>query len=152
METWVPGAGRDEVALWRQLTLLMEQANATAGKRLTRCHGVSVNELLLLLPLAERRDGTLRMSELIRSLGVNQSVVSRMAARLEDAGWVTRRSAPDDKRGVDVQITVAGRRLAGEAEQTLRRTLAEVLDAAALNDPTASLVARLRYAPATPLG
>lgn len=50
METWVPGAGRDEVALWRQLTLLMEQANATAGKRLTRCHGVSVNELLLLLP------------------------------------------------------------------------------------------------------
>ncbi|GGU32455.1 MarR family winged helix-turn-helix transcriptional regulator [Streptomyces violascens] len=151
METWAPRTGRDEVALWRQLTLLMEQVNAAAGKRLTRSHGVSVNELLLLLSLTERRDGTLRMSDLIRTLGASQPVVSRMAARLEDAEWVARRSASDDKRGVDVQVTAAGRRIAGEAERTLRKTLAEALDAAALNDSTASLVARLRYAPAVPL-
>ncbi|MFD7450692.1 MarR family winged helix-turn-helix transcriptional regulator [Kitasatospora sp. NPDC059827] len=151
METWGPGSGRDEIAIWRQLTRLMEQVNATAGRRLTRSHGVSMSELLLLLSLAEQRDGTLRMSDLVKTLGANQPSVSRMTARLEDAEWVVRRSALDDKRGVDVRITEAGRRLAGEAEQTLRKALAEALDSAALSDSTASLVARLRYAPAVPI-
>lgn len=151
METWGPGSTRDEIAIWRQLTRLMEQVNATTGKRLARSHGVSMNELLLLLSLTEQRDGTLRMSDLVKALGANQPAVSRMAARLEDAEWVVRRSALDDKRGVDVQVTEAGRRLAGAAEQTLRKSLAEALDSAALNDSTASLVARLRYAPAVPM-
>ncbi|MFF2073617.1 MarR family transcriptional regulator [Kitasatospora sp. NPDC058162] len=151
METWGPGSARDEIAIWRQLTRLMEQVNATTGRRLARSHGVSMNELLLLLSLTEQRDGTLRMSDLVKALGANQPAVSRMAARLEDAEWVVRRSALDDKRGVDVQVTEAGRRLAGAAEQTLRKSLAEALDSAALNDSTASLVARLRYAPAVPM-
>ncbi|MGW2374563.1 MULTISPECIES: MarR family winged helix-turn-helix transcriptional regulator [Kitasatospora] len=151
METWGPGSGRDEIAIWRQLTRLMEQVNATAGRRLTRSHGVSMNELLLLLSLTERRDGTLRMSDLVKTLGANQPAVSRMVARLEDAEWVVRRSAVDDKRGVDVRVTEAGRQLAGMAEQTLRKALAEALDTAALTDSTASLVARLRYAPAVPM-
>ncbi|MBN3932896.1 MarR family transcriptional regulator [Streptomyces verrucosisporus] len=151
METWEAGSGRDEIALWRQLTRLTEMVNATAGRRLTRGHGVSMNELLLLLSLAERRDGTLRMSDLIKALGANQPAVSRTVARLEDAEWVVRRSALDDKRGVDVHITEAGRQLAGAARQTLRKTLAEALDAAALDDSTASLVARLRYIPAVPM-
>ncbi|MBV2156560.1 MarR family winged helix-turn-helix transcriptional regulator [Kitasatospora sp. SUK 42] len=151
METWGPGSGRDEIAVWRQLTRLTEQVNATAGRRLARSHGVSLNELLLLLSLTGRRDGTLRMSDLVKTLGANQPAVSRMVARLEDAEWVTRRSALDDKRGVDVQVTAAGRQLAGAAEPTLRKALAEALDAAALDDSTASLVARLRYAPAVPM-
>ncbi|MFJ9773238.1 MarR family transcriptional regulator [Kitasatospora sp. NPDC101157] len=151
METWGPGSGRDEIAIWRQLTRLMEQVNATAGRRLTRGHGVSMNELLLLLSLTERRDGTLRMSDLVKALGANQPAVSRMVARLEDAEWVVRRSAADDRRGVDVQVTEAGRQLAAVAEQTLRKALAEALDTAALTDSTASLVARLRYAPAVPM-
>ncbi|MFG2848394.1 MarR family transcriptional regulator [Kitasatospora sp. NPDC048296] len=151
METWGPGSGRDEIAVWRQLTRLMEQVSATAGRRLTRGHGVSMNELLLLLSLTEQRDGMLRMSDLVKALGANQPAVSRMVARLEDAEWVTRRSALDDKRGVDVQVTEAGRRLTRTAEQTLRKALSEALDTAALSDSTASLVARLRYAPAVPM-
>ncbi|MGV9269567.1 MarR family transcriptional regulator [Kitasatospora sp. NPDC003701] len=151
METWGPGSERDEIAVWRRLTRLMEQVNATAGRRLTRSHGVSMNELLLLLSLTEQRDGTLRMSDLVKALGANQPAVSRMVARLEDAEWVTRRSALDDKRGVDVQVTQAGRQLADAAQRTLRKSLTEALDTAALNDSTASLVARLRYAPAVPM-
>ncbi len=53
--------------------------------------------------------------------------------------------------GVDVQVTSTGRQLAEVAQLTLRKALAEALDAAALNDSTASLVARLRYAPAVPM-
>ncbi|WP_282692988.1 MarR family transcriptional regulator [Streptomyces sp. CC208A] len=155
METWGPAqraaGGVDEIALWRQLSRLMEQVNSTAGKRLTRGHGVSVSELMLLLSLAERRDGTLRISDLVKAVGSNQPSVSRAVARLEDAGWVERRSAVGDGRGVDVEITEEGRRLAGAARQTLRGALAEVLDAAALNDATASLVARLRYVPVLPV-
>ncbi|QMU71669.1 MarR family transcriptional regulator [Streptacidiphilus sp. P02-A3a] len=151
METWGPGNERDEIAVWRQLSRLMEQVNATAGRRLARGHGVSVNELLLLLSLTEQRDGTLRMSDLIKALGASQPAVSRMVARLEDAEWVIRRSLQDDRRGVDVQVTEAGRRLADAAERSLRKALTEALDAAALNDSTASLVARLRYEPAMPL-
>ncbi|MFE2723000.1 MarR family transcriptional regulator [Kitasatospora sp. NPDC059327] len=151
METWGPGSERDEIAVWRRLTRLTEQVNATAGRRLTRGHGVSMNELLLLLSLTERRDGTLRMSDLVKALGANQPAVSRMVARLEDAEWVTRRSAADDKRGVDVQVTEAGRQVADAAQRTLRKALTEALDTAALDDSTASLVARLRYAPAVPM-
>ncbi|MFF9017344.1 MarR family transcriptional regulator [Streptomyces sp. NPDC014870] len=150
METWGPGAGRDEVALWRQLARLTEQVNSTVGRRLTRGHGVAMSELLLLLSLTEQRDGTLRISDLVKALGANQSSVSRMVARLEEAGWVVRRSAQGDKRGVDVQVTAEGAELAGAARRTLSQALAEALDAAALNDSTASLVARLRYTPAAP--
>ncbi|MFJ7070698.1 MarR family winged helix-turn-helix transcriptional regulator [Streptomyces sp. NPDC101115] len=151
METWGPGGGVDEITLWRQLSRLMEQVNAAAGRRLARNHGISMNELLLLLSLSERRDGTLRISELVKTLGSNQPSVSRMVARLEEAEWVVRRSAVDDRRGVDAQVTEAGREVARAAEQTLRKALAEALDAAAVNDATASLVARLRYAPAMPV-
>ncbi|WP_086832364.1 MarR family transcriptional regulator, partial [Streptomyces sp. NRRL B-24572] len=108
METWGPGGEVDELALWRQLARLMEQVNSAASRRLARNHGVSTGELLLLLSLSERRDGTLRISELVKALGTNQPSVSRMVARLEEAEWVVRRSAADDKRGVDVQVTEAG--------------------------------------------
>ncbi|WP_052498837.1 MarR family winged helix-turn-helix transcriptional regulator [Streptomyces vietnamensis] len=151
METWGPGGEVDELALWRQLARLMEQVNSAASRRLARNHGVSTSELLLLLSLSERRDGTLRISELVKALGTNQPSVSRMVARLEEAEWVVRRSAADDKRGVDVQVTEAGRQVAGAAEQTLRKALTETFDAAAVSDSTASLIARLRYAPAMPV-
>ncbi|MFF5634725.1 MarR family winged helix-turn-helix transcriptional regulator [Streptomyces sp. NPDC012825] len=151
METWGPRGELDELALWRQLARLTEQVNTAASRRLTRGHGVSTAELLLLLSLSERRDGTLRISELVRTLGTNQPSVSRMVARLEEAEWVVRHSAVDDRRGVDVRITEAGRQVAGAAEQTLRKTLTETFDAAAVSDSTASLIARLRYAPAMPV-
>ena len=151
MATWGPASGRDEIALWRQLARLTEQVNSTAGRRLIRSHGVTMGELLLLLSLSEQRDGTLRISDLVKALGANQSSVSRMVARLEEAQWVVRRSALDDKRGVDVQVTEAGKLLAKTGQSTLRKALAEALDAAALDDSTASVVARLRYEPAIPM-
>ncbi|MEV7344523.1 MarR family transcriptional regulator [Streptomyces sp. NPDC093544] len=110
-----------------------------------------MGELLLLLSLSEQRDGTLRISDLVKALGANQSSVSRMVARLEEAQWVVRRSALDDRRGVDVQVTEAGRLLTKTGQSTLRKALAEALDAAALDDSTASVVARLRYEPAIPM-
>ncbi|MGW6746420.1 MarR family transcriptional regulator [Streptomyces sp. NPDC055025] len=148
METWGPASERDEIALWRQLSRLTEQVNSTVGRRLNRSHGATMGELLLLLSLSEQRDGTLRISDIVKALGTNQPSVSRMVARLEEADWVVRRSAVDDRRGVDVQVTEAGRLLAKTGQRTLRKVLAEALDAAALDDSTASLVARLRYAPA----
>jgi DNA-binding MarR family transcriptional regulator len=151
METWKPAGELDELALWRQLSRLMGQVNSAAGRRLARGHGISMGELLLLLTLSERQDGTLRISELVSRLGVNQPAVSRMAARLEEAEWLERRSAADDRRGVDVSITEAGRQVAEAAGRTLRKALTETLDAAAVSESTASLVARLRYAPAMPV-
>ncbi|MEE1756456.1 MarR family winged helix-turn-helix transcriptional regulator [Streptomyces sp. SP18CS02] len=138
--------GRDEVALWRQLTRLTEQVGSAANRQLTRKHGVTTGELMVLLTLAEQRDGMLRMADLVEGSSANQSSVSRMVARLEEADWVTRMHCQQDKRGVNVGITEVGRRLAKEAEQTFKNALSSGLDKAALDDRTASLVVRLRYA------
>ena len=63
-------------------------------------------EILVRLSEAPRR--TLRMSELAEAAESSRSRLSHAVARLEQAGWVSRRSCPSDKRGALAVLTPEG--------------------------------------------
>ncbi|GGY56702.1 MarR family winged helix-turn-helix transcriptional regulator [Streptomyces omiyaensis] len=61
--------------------------------------------------------GAVRQSELIHSLGLDPSTVTKMLQRLEQCGLVLRRPDPSDRRAVLVETTEEGRALRGGVER-----------------------------------
>jgi DNA-binding MarR family transcriptional regulator len=61
---------------------------------------------LLLLRLES--DGPQRVAHLAAALGLDGSTVTRQLAALDEAGWITRSSHPDDARATLVEATPAG--------------------------------------------
>jgi DNA-binding MarR family transcriptional regulator len=82
-------------------------------------HGLSVNELMLLMHLDQAAGGRLRRVDLAERLDLSQSGVSRMLAPIEKVGWVDRAEDPRDGRVGYVMLTPAGRRLAKDGAKTL---------------------------------
>jgi DNA-binding MarR family transcriptional regulator len=61
--------------------------------------------------------GELAIGELAEAEGVPASAATRIADRLEEAGLLTRRANPRDRRGVNVASTAEGRRLVADRRQ-----------------------------------
>jgi DNA-binding MarR family transcriptional regulator len=88
--------------------------------------GVSEYEVLERLAsedFAEQR----RMQELGEALHLSQSALSRVVGRLEKDGLAERGLCPQDRRGVFVCITGAGRERYEQARPAHRAALAETL-------------------------
>ncbi|WP_068920785.1 MarR family winged helix-turn-helix transcriptional regulator [Planobispora rosea] len=99
---------------WDLFALLYARVEADLGKALQRGHGLGLSEYRALRQLAGAPGGELRMQELAEAVGLNQSSVTRLIARLEEAGLTRRTLCSNDRRGVYSVITEAGRtRLAG---------------------------------------
>ncbi len=60
---------------------------------------------------------------LARSLGVTVSTTSGLVAKLAERGLVSRGSSEDDRRQIPLDLTEAGRSLAGELVESSRRFL-----------------------------
>jgi MarR family 2-MHQ and catechol resistance regulon transcriptional repressor len=71
-------------------------------------HGLSENELEILLRLGRTPKGRLRMSDLAAQTGLTSSGVTRVIDRLEQAGVVSRTSCESDRRGTWAEITPLG--------------------------------------------
>ena len=67
------------------------------------------------------------MQELAESVHLSQSALSRMIGRLEQHGLVGRSLCDNDRRGIYVCLTDAGRRRHAEALPTQRAVLAATL-------------------------
>lgn len=120
---------RDE-RLWNRLLALYREVDVELAGAMQHAHGLTLSEFRALRELAQAQAGELRMQELADAIGLNQSSVSRMVARLEGAGAVIRDVCPDDRRGVYAVITDEGRARLAAAESTYRRTLTAALDQA----------------------
>jgi DNA-binding MarR family transcriptional regulator len=97
-------------------------------------------ELLMLLSFT--RSGSLPMAKAGARLQVHPASVTNAASRLEAAGLVARRPHPEDGRAVLVEITDAGRSVAGQATEVLNR---EVFSQSDLTSPRmATLVELIR--------
>lgn len=98
---------------------------------LLRPIGLFPGQEILLMHLWAR-DGCAQ-AELVDTLGVDHSTVTRMLQRLEAAGMVVRRQSSQDRRVTLVSLTDAGRRLRGKIERTWqeleRLTTAHLSDA-----------------------
>ncbi len=97
---------------WTALTAAHAQVSGQLAGALARQCGLAINEFEILLRLGQPADpvnGGLRLTDLLTTVPLTQSALSRAVARLAERGWITRAAAPDDGRGVIVAITVAGR-------------------------------------------
>ena len=59
-----------------------------------------------------------RQRDLLRSLVISRSALSRLLGKLEGRGLVTQEPDPEDHRGVLVALTEAGQKLCAEAAET----------------------------------
>lgn len=96
------------VRVWVALARAYEAIDGRLAEVLRALDGLDRNELDALLRLGDAGDGGLRLCELAAPSRLTQPSVSRLVARLERRGWVTRRDDPDDRRGTRVMLTVRG--------------------------------------------
>ena len=114
------------VDTWRGL---LDSHARTHGalERALKAHDLSVSEFEVLERLANDRNDQRRMQELGEAVHLSQSALSRVVGRLEDDGLATRGMCREDRRGIYVCITDAGRRRHEAARPAHRAALAETL-------------------------
>ena len=86
---------------------------------LASVHGLTLNEILLLMNLEGAPLGRMRRVDLAAALAISQSSVTRMAIPLEKIGLVARDADPRDGRVAYVVLTGAGRERTRDARITL---------------------------------
>jgi DNA-binding MarR family transcriptional regulator len=74
--------------------------------------GIGVQQAILIGTLFDQ--GTMSMTELSKATGCDPAATGKALSSLIDRDWVERRDNPLDKRRWDVQLTRAGRRVAGQ--------------------------------------
>ena len=120
----------DEQAAWRAYLRANRELDVALDRDL-QAVGVSLSEYELLSMLSEADEGRLRMSALAALIVQSRSRVTHTAARLERRGWVRRSPAPEDGRGVLLQLTDQGRaaveRFARVHVESVRRHLVDIL-------------------------
>lgn len=119
-----------EKALINQWHTLLSSYNEVAShleRELQELHGLSLSDFETLDRLSNRDSDKCRMQQLAADMYLSQSALSRTVARLEKAGLVSRSLCQDDRRGVFVDLTEAGRQRHLEASKTHLDVLGEHL-------------------------
>src|ERR1700712_4845288 len=98
---------------------------ARALDRQTRGHELTRTQASVLATAA--RLGPLRITELAEIEGVNPTMLSRIVAKLEDAGSLHCGPEPEDRRAALVEPTAEGRALQQRLRDERTRLLAEHL-------------------------
>ena len=93
--------------------------------RQSRGHVLTGTQASVLAAAARR--GPVRISELAEIEGINPTMLSRIVAKLEEAGLLHRHADPDDRRVALVEPTAEGRALQQRLRDERTRLLAEHL-------------------------
>ncbi len=110
----------------RAIVLLWRQARRQAPSELT------IAQLSALATVV--RSGPIGVGQLAEAEALPSPAVTRLADKLEEAGLITRRPNPADRRGVLLAATTAGTRLMARREQASNTWLAERLEALPASD------------------
>lgn len=98
----------EEQRTWRAFLAAQRLVSDKVERRLQAGAGMPQAYYEILVRLSEAPDRTLRMSVLADSALSSRSRVSHAVARMQEAGWIERRSCPTDRRGQLAQLTDAG--------------------------------------------
>lgn len=132
MTKWLTPA---EMKAWRAYVTASARL-AEAFDRDLASHGLSMADYEVLAHLSEAPDRRMRMSELADIALISRSRLSHRMKVLEAAGWVTRESCPDDRRGSFAVMTESGWKKIVQAApdhvSSVRRHLIDVLSASEL--------------------
>jgi DNA-binding MarR family transcriptional regulator len=116
------------VLAWREVVATHATVVCALDRELGEQHGLSASEFEVMERLAEHADivghgAGLRVQELSCLVHLSQSAVSRLISRLEKDGLVMRALCTEDRRGIYVDLTDAGRERCLAARPTYRRIL-----------------------------
>jgi DNA-binding MarR family transcriptional regulator len=104
-----PLTARDpRLAPWRAFVRAQAHVSRRLDEDLRVEHGLSLQEYVALLILAEAPDRQLRMGRLAESLTLSKSGATRLIDRLVDDGLVARQSCSSDARGAEAALTERG--------------------------------------------
>lgn len=95
-----------EKAAWRGFLRVHSVVWQQLDSQLQRDFGLNLAAYELLLTLEEQ--GELRMSDLAAQLRYSAGGLTRLADRLQQAGYIERRRCPEDGRGFWLQLTRSG--------------------------------------------
>jgi DNA-binding MarR family transcriptional regulator len=98
----------DEEAVVRAFGRVMLVLPRVLDTELARDQRMSLSEYTVLRILSETPDRRMRMSELATACDMSLSGMTRLAAKLESAGFVERVPCPSDARGFNAVLTDAG--------------------------------------------
>jgi DNA-binding MarR family transcriptional regulator len=112
---------------WRQLLARHAAVSCALERALQERHGLGMSEYQVLEVLVEAGAEPLRAQQLGESVYLSQSALSRVIGRLEKAGLVTRCLCVEDRRGIYVEPTEAGRTTYAQARPTHRDVLADTM-------------------------
>ncbi|MCW2138246.1 DNA-binding transcriptional regulator, MarR family [Actinoplanes cyaneus] len=121
----------DLVDRWRSLLSCYNEIACHLERALGDAHDLTLSEYESLDRLTTQECGKRRMQDLAETMYLSQSALSRTVTRLVKSGLVERTHCEDDRRGVFVEITAAGRQRWAEARKTHLAVLAEHLTPAA---------------------
>jgi DNA-binding MarR family transcriptional regulator len=120
------------VHAWRELLQRYHTTSCALDRTLRERHDLGLSEFEVLEQLVETpatcQSPARRMQELGERVQLSQSALSRVVARLERDGLVERTMCADDRRGIYVMLTDAGRIRHADAVATHREVLADHLD------------------------
>ncbi|MFE5584393.1 MarR family winged helix-turn-helix transcriptional regulator [Kitasatospora sp. NPDC056531] len=115
------------VAEWRELLARHAATACLLDRELGDKYGLGMSEFEVLERLVEgcEADGrhALRVAELAPTVHLSQSALSRLIARLEKSGLVTRAMCESDRRGIMLTLTEAGRERYEQARPLHREVL-----------------------------
>src|SRR5215472_13467393 len=113
-------------AAWRALISAKVASWNALERELGESHGLGVSDFEVLDYLAAKPDGC-RSQSLADAVHLSQSALSRLADRLERHGLVQRSNCVDDRRGINLVLTAAGRDKHALALRTYCEVLASTL-------------------------
>jgi DNA-binding MarR family transcriptional regulator len=118
------------VEQWREVLALHARTACELDRELHQ-HGLGASDFEVLDILAESSpdDGgcSFRVQELADRVHLSQSALSRLVGRLEKEGLVSRGICAEDRRGVRVALTDAGRERHAQARPVQRAVLERML-------------------------
>jgi DNA-binding MarR family transcriptional regulator len=129
---------RPLVCEWRNLLSLHARTWSALERELNERHGLGASEFEVLDRLIESHKPKWRVQELADGIHLSQSALSRLIARLEREGLVCRGMCDEDRRGIYVSPTAAGKERHAAAVGTHREVLATVFAAGRLGTVPAS--------------
>ncbi|MEM9197303.1 MAG: MarR family transcriptional regulator [Pseudomonadota bacterium] len=108
-----------------QLAVLSARVSREFGQIYARRFGISIAEWRVIAHLAQA--GTVSVREIHARVDMDKSKVSRAAARLEQAGLLTKAASKDDRRLVALTLTSEGQALFAKILPLARQFETDVL-------------------------
>ncbi len=113
-----PDLRQDAEALTRVLVQLTRVVQLRDRDRVCRCAPeITVSQCYGLSAIVE--GGSMSVNELAAELLLDKSTVSRLVNQLETKGLITKAPDPLDRRGVRLEPTLEGRRVAGSVNEAM---------------------------------